>query len=520
MAPAPALVAVSALLAGAGAVGQAGAAEGPETGFDPRDPVAAPVLIPLTLGADMGAGVERGPGAGTRAGSADPTETPDATTPDATSTPTRAAGTPAASPDVERSGAKEAPAATGDPLDPDAVETALAPLLTGGALGPGRSPARVIDVATGEVLYEATADPTVPASTMKLVTAAAVLDALGADTRLRTRVVVVDPEAATPRVVIIGAGDPSLRSTGAKVGGAGTSLTPASLQELAASTTRALALRGITRVRVRYDASAFTGPAVHPSWAGSFPAAGIVAPVSALVVDQGRRTPNGVGRVADPAAQAGREFAEQLAAAGVSVRGELKESATPDDAATLAYVESPTVGVLVERMLATSDNDYAEILGRVAAAAGGEPASFAGVADNAAQVLTRLGVDDAGARFADASGLSRGNRLAPSTLTDLLAVTSQGFGSIHSGLPVAGVTGSLTARFRAADQRAARGVVRAKTGTLTGVGALAGYASRPDGRLLAFAFVDGSTPGGALAARAALDRAASVLVTCACAAAP
>ena len=82
------------------------------------------------------------------------------------------------------------------------------------------------------------------------------LDALGADTRLRTRVVVVDPEAATPRVVIIGAGDPSLRSTGAKVGGAGTSLTPASLQELAASTARALALRGITRVRVRYDASA------------------------------------------------------------------------------------------------------------------------------------------------------------------------------------------------------------------------------------------------------------------------
>ena len=60
--------------------------------------------------------------------------------------------------------------------------------------------------------------------------------------------------------------------------------------------------------------------------------------------------------------------------------------------------------------------------------------------------------------------------------------------------------------------------MRAKTGTLTGVGALAGYASRPDGRLLAFGFVDGSTPGGALAARAALDRAAAALVTCDCAA--
>jgi D-alanyl-D-alanine carboxypeptidase/D-alanyl-D-alanine-endopeptidase (penicillin-binding protein 4) len=376
----------------------------------------------------------------------------------------------------------------------------------------------VVDVATGEVLYEASDDPTVPASTMKLVTAASALDALGPDSRLRTRVVVVDPQAETPRVVIVGAGDPSLRSTGAKVGRAGTSLTPASLEELAASTARALALRGITRVKVGYDASLFTGPAMHPSWAGSFPAAGIVAPVSALVVDQGRQTPRGVSRVADPAARTGQVFAEFLATAGVTVRGEPKEVEAPDGSATLAYVESPPVGVLVERMLATSDNDYAEILGRLGASAGGEPASFAGVADRAAAVLGELGVDDSGARFADASGLSRRNRLAPSTLTDLLAVTSVDYGSIHSGLPVAGATGSLAARFRAPVQQPGRGVVRAKTGTLTGVGSLAGYASRSDGRLLAFAFVDGSTPGGTLAARAAFDRAAAALVACDCAA--
>ena len=330
---------------------------------------------------------------------------------------------------------------TGAPLDPRAVEAALGPLLSGGALGSGLSPAHVIDVATGDVLYEAADDPTVPASTMKLVTATSVLDALGPDTRLRTRVVVVDPAAETPRVVIVGAGDPSLRSTGDRIGGAGTSLTPASLEELATATARALALRGITRVRVGYDASLFTGPAMHPSWSSSFPAAGIVAPVSALVVDQGRRTPRSVSRVADPAARTGQVLAEQLAAAGVTVRGEPKEVAAPDDSATLAYVESPTIGVLVERMLATSDNDYAEIMGRLAASASGEPASFAGVADRAAALLDELGVDDSGAKFADASGLSRGNRLAPSTLTDLLAVTSDGYGSIHSGLPVAGATG-------------------------------------------------------------------------------
>jgi D-alanyl-D-alanine carboxypeptidase/D-alanyl-D-alanine-endopeptidase (penicillin-binding protein 4) len=398
------------------------------------------------------------------------------------------------------------------------VEAALAPLLTGGALGAGRSPAHVIDVATGEVLYAASDSPTVPASTMKLVTAVSVLDALDPDSRLRTRVVVVDPQATIPRVVIVGAGDPSLSSTGAKVGGAGTSLMPASLEELAASSARALTLRGITRVEVGYDASLFTGPALHPSWARSFPAAGIVAPVGALVVDQGRRTPRGVGRVSDPAARAGQVFAEQLASAGLKVRGEPEDVEAPDEATTLAYVESPPVGVLVERMLAASDNDYAEILGRLGASASGEPASFKGVSDRAAAVLEGLGVDIDGARFADASGLSRRNRLAPSTLTDLLAVTSAGYGSMHSGLPVAGATGSLAARFRLTGLESGRGVVRAKTGTLTAVASLAGYASRPDGRVLAFGFVDASAPGGTLATRAALDRAVTALVTCDCAA--
>jgi D-alanyl-D-alanine carboxypeptidase/D-alanyl-D-alanine-endopeptidase (penicillin-binding protein 4) len=352
---------------------------------------------------------------------------------------------------------------------------------------------------------------------MKLVTAVAVLDALGPDARVRTRVV-VDTDTSIPRVVVVGAGDPSLVSAKRRVGSPGSSLRPASMEELATSTARGLALRGITEVRVGYDASLFTGAALHPSWSPSFPAAGIVAPVSALVVDQGRWTPEGISRVSDPAAEAGRTFAASLRAAGVTVKGQPKEVTAPEAAVTVAFVESPTVGALVERMVAASDNDYAEILGRLAAAASGAPASFAGVADHAEHVLDALGIAAGGARFADGSGLSRGNRLAPSTLTDLLLVTSDGFGSMHSGLPVAGATGSLAARFLAPDQQPARGVVRAKTGTLTGVGGLAGYISRPDGRLLAFGFVDDSAPGGLLGVRAALDRATAVLVTCDCAA--
>ncbi len=475
---------------------------------DPRAPIAAPVLVPVELPADLAGS----PPPGERTASDLPSASSSAPN---SSTPPES-GMPTAPPDAT---ATPAPAeAPGAPLDPEEVSAVLAPLLAGGALGAGPTPARVVDVATDEVLFEANDVPTVPASTMKLVTAASVIEVLGSDARLRTRAVLTNPRASAPRVVLVGAGDPSLASTSGRVGGWGTSIRPASLQRLADATARTLALRGITEVRVSFDDSLFTGPALHPTWDPAFPGLGIVAPVSALAVDQGRRTPTSVGRVADPAARAGEVFAERLVAAGLRVRGKPTRRELSGAGATVAAVESPPLGVLVERMLSTSDNDYAEALGRLSAAGAGEPASFAGVARNARAVLGDLGVDVAGAEFADACGLSRQDRLTPELLTELLAVRSPGLGSLHSGLPVAGATGSLRTRFRAADQRDAAGLARAKTGTLTGVTSLAGYLSRPDGRLLAFAFVDSSTAGGAVAARAALDRALAALVDCDCAA--
>ncbi len=464
---------------------------------DARAPIAAPVLVAVDLPPTPGP-VATGATASNPPASSDPASS--ATASPSSTTPT----TPAELP--------------GAPLDPESVRTVLAPLLAGGPLGAGPSPARVVDVATGEVLFEAAEGSQVPASTMKLVTATSVIRVLGADARLRTRAVLLNPGATAPRVVLVGAGDPSLASSVGKVGGAGTSVHPAALAELAGATARALALRGITRVRVGFDDSLFTGPALHPTWDSAFPALGIVAPVSALQVDQGRRTPTSLDRVADPAARAGEVFAGQLAQAGLVVRGDVTRREVSGAGSTLAAVESPPLGVLVERMLSTSDNDYAEALGRVAAAGAGEPASFAGVGRTARAVLTDLGIDAADAEFADASGLSRANRLTPVLLTDLLAADPPGSGSLSSGLPVAGATGSLRVRFRAGDQRDAAGLVRAKTGTLTGVTSLAGYLSRSDGRLLSFAFVDGSTPGGALAARAVLDRALAALVDCDCAA--
>jgi D-alanyl-D-alanine carboxypeptidase/D-alanyl-D-alanine-endopeptidase (penicillin-binding protein 4) len=90
---------------------------------------------------------------------------------------------------------------------------------------------------------------------------------------------------------------------------------------------------------------------------------------------------------------------------------------------------------------------------------------------------------------------------------------------VLTGLPVAGFSGTLSERYRkpAAGAGLGAGVVRAKTGTLNGVSALAGLVRTADGRLLAFALTaDGVPLGATKQAEAALDRLAAALAACGC----
>lgn len=407
--------------------------------------------------------------------------------------------------------------AVGVPL-PVVGSTAPAPTATGvaDALGSlaqakvlGTSSIVVVDPATETTLVDRRGGaPVIPASTQKILTAVAALEALGPSTRLAT-IAYRDGQ----RVYVRGGGDPTLRrgkSTDPDAGGA------SSLRELAKQIS--LALGTDTTVRLVFDDSLFTGPATGPGWKRTFPQSGVAAPVSALVVDGGRVRPGSRSRVQDPGREAAKVLAGYLRGFGITVKS-VRRGVVPTGASELARVESAPVSAIVQRMLTDSDNDYAESLGHLVGATVLDEGSFAGGARATEKILGEAGIDLTGLQLADASGLSPRNAVPARTLADVLTVIARGeeptWAPVAAGLPVAGVTGTLSDRFDTKATKAGRGSVFAKTGTLTGVASLAGWVIDRDQRLLVFAIVGNDVRSG-VRARDTMDRIAVRLVECGC----
>ncbi|MFB6721507.1 D-alanyl-D-alanine carboxypeptidase/D-alanyl-D-alanine-endopeptidase [Kribbella sp. NPDC056345] len=392
------------------------------------------------------------------------------------------------------------------------VQKALAGVLADPSLGKHRG-VYVYDVDRGKVvLSTGTATPYTPASTLKLLTTVSALAALGPEHRFTTKVV----SAGKGSIVLVGGGDPLLAvkpSDGYPA--------PATLAALAASTAKALKAQGVTSVTLGYDASLFTGPAGNAKWESNYLPEGIAARTSALWVDQGRLAKGMSKRSDSPSQAAAVAFSKLLVANGVKVAAAAKPKVAPAGAEALAKVASPTVGQIVEYVNLHSDNDGAEVLLRQVGLATKNGGSYTGGVTGLEETLTKLGLNVGKAQIYDGSGLARTNKVPLDLLAGAVRVAASKdhpeLRHLLTGLPVAGFSGSLEERFGAGSAGAGTGLVRAKTGTLTGVHSLAGMVRTRSGTLLAFAVASDSVPvPKTLDARAALDRAAAALANCGC----
>jgi serine-type D-Ala-D-Ala carboxypeptidase/endopeptidase (penicillin-binding protein 4) len=406
--------------------------------------------------------------------------------------------------------AVDAPLTPPGRIDAGLVQAALAPYLADQVLGPHVVGA-VADLSAGRPVVElGDSGAAMPASVTKLLTTTAALATLGPEARFATRVVA----GGKGRIVLVGGGDPFLASKPLP------SAYPvhADVQTLAAQTAAALQQQGRTKVRLGYDDSLFSEPSFNPAWPAHYLPEHVVSPITALWVDEGRPA-EGSGRVDDPSLYAAQTFAAALVANGIQVVG-TPTHGVASDGPELASVQSAPLREIVARVLEVSDNEGAEVLSHQVGKAVSGTASFADGAAAVVQTLQGLGVPTDGIVVHDGSGLSRENRITPLALVGVLRAALDPahpeLNAVATALPVAGFTGSLTNRFEAPFPEA-RGLVRAKTGTLTNVSTLAGIAVDQDGNEMLFALMaDQIDKPDETKAQKALDAAAGALGACHC----
>ena len=427
---------------------------------------------------------------------------------------TETAASPAATGSTAAVPAASSPSA---PVSPDAVVRALHSGLDG---APGTTAAVVTEAGADRVLAgETQTRPVVPASNQKLLTALSLAEHMDPYERLATRVVVGEAPgeltlvAGGDTLLAPGEGDPE------QVNGR------AGLGTLARRTARALRERSPDAasgpVSVTVDTSLFTGPDTNPAWdpedleSGEITRVAPIALYSHRVPTRDGGDPGGRGdRPEDPAGAAVAEFAhrlgEELGGAGVTVRA---TSRVPEGASELARVESAPVHEQSAYMLAHSDNSLAETLARVAAARSGRDAGVDGVRELIPATLREHGIDTTGLRVLDASGMAAENRVTTATLAATVnaLISEPRSGPYGRGLPVAGGAGTLSERFDDPQEDPARGITRAKTGTLLDVVALSGYVQRQDGRVLVYSIVLNGVSGHTDEAKDRVDRTVAAL---------
>jgi serine-type D-Ala-D-Ala carboxypeptidase/endopeptidase (penicillin-binding protein 4) len=178
---------------------------------------------------------------------------------------------------------------------------------------------------------------------------------------------------------------------------------------------------------------------------------------------------------------------------------------------TVAAWESPPMSAIVAGILQPSQNWIAEQVVRTLGAEKRGRGTWSSGLDVERRYLIDVARIDSTAFFLrDASGLSAQNLLSPRAITQILEhVRNQSWGEVYrQGLPSPGVPRStLSNRLQGYE-----GKIFAKTGTITNVASLSGYATTKSGRQLIFSIMVNSSGRPSAAVRRGIDRLAALLV--------
>lgn len=379
-------------------------------------------------------------------------------------------------------------------------------------------------------------EPLVPASLNKILTAAVILELAGPDATFATEVFITNEakDSIADGVLegdlyLVGDGDPVL-STPDYVGRWDEPRAHTDITALAEQVATELTRLGVDDIRggVVADESRYPEEerdytrelpsavfeseegeeeaegADEPIWKPSFITENQAGPLSALLVNDGYVSypdePNRRAnvRAEDPARWAVELFDDLLEARQFRIRSRTSKGTAPqipDERTSLGRVESPPLSEIVARMLAYSDNTIAEMLLKEIGIRSGLDSARMSAVFGIYGMLQEFGLSLDEIVISDGSGLSSYNRVTCTLVAEVLRRAGPD-SALVDGLAAVGQSGTLSECL--SRNPAVTGRVRAKTGTLNDVTALAGITETAVGDVITFAVIANGEAVGTL----------------------
>lgn len=196
------------------------------------------------------------------------------------------------------------------------------------------------------------------------------------------------------------------------------------------------------------------------------------------------------GDLPNPALSLAEDFANRLKCNGISIKGDvsfIKQQAANKNSRTLLFQNnSAPLSEIIRHTNHKSDNLYAEMLFRILGTTQDEPSTINQSTYFIRNYWKEKGVDLSNARIMDGCGLAPQDAISPSMFIQLLRYMyeSPNKESFIASLPCSGKSGTLKSFLK---NTSLHGRVYAKSGTIGGTKNYAGYIFLPDGRVWIFA---------------------------------